>query len=101
MLLFGISLLIVLTSNVSLKNDLTTMADYSALNTLKNKIENYSLFQDREIKEIILWGKYLVYSISFGISIESKKQFQDLDNMRIYKELLDDREMVKYFKFMR
>jgi len=100
-LLFGISLLIVLTSNVSLKNDLTTMADYSALNTLKNKIENYSLFQDREIKEIILWGKYLVYSISFGISIESKKQFQDLDNMRIYKELLDDREMVKYFKFMR
>ena len=40
--------------------------------------------EDREIKEIVLWDYYLIYAISFGIAIESKKQFQNLDILDFY-----------------
>ena len=66
--LICVGTLIMLTDNLMLKNDPVIIEDYSRLNSLKNKIENYSIMKDKDINEIILWEKYLSYAISFGIA---------------------------------
>ena len=54
-LLIGISTLIMLTDNLMTQNDPIMIEDFSRLNALKYKIENYSMMKNRDIKEIILW----------------------------------------------
>ena len=66
-LLIGIALLIVLTDNLMLKNNDEIMDDYEKLNLLKDKIENYTLLDEKDIEHIELWDKYLCYGVSFGI----------------------------------
>ena len=71
-LLIGIAALIMFTDNLMTKHDPIMAEDYSRLNALKNKIEKYSMIDDKEIKEIVLWEKYLTYAISFGIADKIK-----------------------------
>ena len=66
-LLIGIALLIVLTDNLMLKNNDEIMDDYEKLNLLKDKIENYTLIDEKDIEYIELWDKYLCYGVSFGL----------------------------------
>ena len=54
-LLIGVSTLIILTDDLMMKNDPIIAEDYSRLNALKYKIENYSMMQNRDVKEIVLW----------------------------------------------
>lgn len=67
-ILLCIATILVLTDNLMLKNDAIMIEDYSKLNTLKKKIEDYTLIKERGIEYIELWEKYLSYAVSFGIS---------------------------------
>lgn len=67
-ILICIATILVLTDNLMLKNDAIMIEDYSKLNTLKKKIEDYTLLSERNIEYIELWDKYLSYAVSFGIS---------------------------------
>ena len=67
-ILICISTIILLTDNLMLKNNPSMLEDYNRLNLLKNKIKNYSMMEDRDIEQVVLWGKYLAYAVSFGIA---------------------------------
>ena len=43
---------------------------------LKKYMEDYSLLKEREVPEIVLWEKYLVYATSFGIAKKVLKQIK-------------------------
>ena len=67
-ILLCISVIIVVTDNLMLKNNEEIEADYNRLNEIKDKIEYYSLLNEKDIEHIKLWNKYLCYAVSFGIS---------------------------------
>lgn len=52
---------------------------------LKKYMEEFSLLKEKEVPEIVLWEKFLVYATVFGISDKVLKQlkivYPDLDNM--------------------
>ena len=52
---------------------------------LKKYMEEFSLMQEKEVPEIILWEKFLVYATAFGIADKVLKQlkivYPDLENM--------------------
>ena len=77
-ILICIATIILLTDNLMLKHSVIMVEDYSKLNLLKEKIEDYSLMEDRDIEQITLWGKYLSYSVSFGISSKIIKRIKGL-----------------------
>ena len=78
-LLLCIATIIILTDNLMMKNDVSMIEDYSKLNALKNKIDNYTLMEDRDIEYITLWGKYLSYAVSFGIANKIMKRIKGLN----------------------
>ena len=76
--LICIATILILTDNLMLKNNSIMIEDYSKLNALKYKIENYTLMEDRDIEQITLWEQYLSYSVSFGISNKIIKRIKGL-----------------------
>jgi len=56
---------------------------------LKNYMENFSLLNEREIPELALWEKYLVYATAFGVADKV------LDQLKLkYPELTDENYMI-------
>lgn len=58
---------------------------------LKNYMEDFSMLNEKEIPDLVLWEKYLVYATAFGISDKVVKQlkviypqFTDSDYMHSY-----------------
>ena len=47
-------------------------------------MEDFSLIKDKEVPELILWEKYLVYATAFGIANKVLKQLKI-----VYPQLLD------------
>ncbi len=45
---------------------------------LKNYMEEYSLLHEREVPDIVMWEKYLVYATAFGISKKVLKQLKTI-----------------------
>lgn len=84
-ILICIALIIMLTDNLMLKNNVNMIEDFSRLNALKEMIENYSMMEDRDIEQITLWEKYLAYAVSFGIA---KKISKRIKNLHIDDDLL-------------
>ena len=80
-LLIGIMFLIIKTDHLMLKNDKKILEDYYHIRYIKDKIEEYSLLDEKDIEHIVLWEQYLTYSISFGnsdkISDKMKKVYHD------------------------
>lgn len=54
-------------------------------NGLQKYMEDFSLLKDKEIPDLILWEKYLVYATTFGIS---KKVIEQLKV--VYPQLMED-----------
>ena len=52
---------------------------------LKKYMEDFSLMKEKEVPELILWEKYLVYATAFGISDKVLKQLKV-----IYPQMLDE-----------
>lgn len=44
----------------------------------KKYLENFTIINEREIKEVELWEEYLVFAQIFGINEKVKKQFEDI-----------------------
>ncbi len=93
--LICIATILILTDNLMLKNNSIMIEDYSKLNALKDKIENYSLMEDRDIEQVTLWEQYLSYSVSFGIARKIVKRIkglhldEDLENLMINTSFAD------------
>jgi len=96
-ILICIATILILTDNLMLKNSASMIEDYSKLNTLKYKIENYTIMKDRDIEQITLWGKYLSYAISFGIASKIVKRIKGL---HIDDDLLNMMENKEFFDFI-
>ena len=47
-----------------------------ALNGLKRYMEDYSMIDDREVPELVIWERYLVYATVFGIADKVLKQLK-------------------------
>lgn len=73
-----IATILILTDNLMLKNNAIMIEDYSKLNTLKDKIENYSIMEDRDIEQVMLWEQYLSYAVSFGLADKIIKRLDGL-----------------------
>lgn len=56
---------------------------------LERFMENFSLLDEREVPELVLWDKYLVYATAFGIADKVLKQLKIK-----YPELVDDNYMI-------
>ena len=93
-ILLCISLIIVLTDNLMLQNNVTIIEDYSKLNMLKHKLEDDKLFEDRDVGQVILWGKYLAYSVAFGTSSKIAKKMKELHVDDDLERLLEDKKML-------
>jgi uncharacterized membrane protein len=52
---------------------------------LKRYMEDFSLIKEKEVPELILWEKYLVYATAFGISEKVLKQLKV-----VYPQMLDE-----------
>ena len=77
-LLIGISLMIMLTDNLMLKNEAVRIEDFSRLNMLKDKLEDDKLFEERDVEQIVLWEKYLAYGVAFGIAGKISKRIKEI-----------------------
>lgn len=72
---------------------------------LKNYMEDFSLLKDKEIPDLVLWEKYLVYATVFGISDKVVKQLkvvypqmENLDNRTYtYLYLMSDTRFANGF----
>ena len=53
-------------------------------NGLKNYMDDFSLLKDKEVPDLVLWEKYLVYATAFGISSKVIKELKV-----VYKEMSD------------
>ena len=56
---------------------------------LKRYMENFSLLNEREVPELVLWEKYLVYATAFGIADKVLRQLKIK-----YPELMDENYMM-------
>lgn len=77
-ILICIATILILTDNLMLKNNVLMIEDYSRLNTLKYKIENYSIMEDKDIEQVTLWERYLSYAVSFGVADKIVKRMNGL-----------------------
>ena len=77
-LLVCMGLILILTDNLMLKNDAIMIEDFSKLNALKDKIEHYTLLEDKDIEHITLWEEYLSYGVAFGVADKIIKRMKGL-----------------------
>lgn len=77
-ILLGITILIIRTDNLMLKNDKKVLKDYYNLKRIKEKLEDYTLLDEKDVEYIKLWEEYFTYAISFGISIEVIKKMKHI-----------------------
>ena len=95
-MLIGIAVLIVLTDNLMLKNNDEILEDYSRLNLLKDKLDDYSLLDEKNIEHLELWGKYLCYAVSFGIGEKIIKKLKGLYIDDDLMKLVESSKMIEY-----
>ena len=94
--LICISLIIMLTDNLMMKNSIRMIEDFSKINCFKDKIENYTMMEDRDIEQVTIWGKYLAYAVSFGIADKIRKRIKDLSLDDDLLELLNNEDILEY-----
>ena len=65
-------------------------------NGLKRYMEDFSMLDEREVPELVLWEKYLVYATAFGIAEKVLKQLKVKYPELADDNYLDDRMNVMY-----
>ena len=61
---------------------------------LKNYMTDFSLLNEKEVPDLVIWEKYLVYATAFGISDKVVEQLKV-----VYKELSDPNYFTTYHHF--
>ena len=84
--MIGMCILIVKTDNLMTKHSKEIMQDYYELEFVRNKIEEYSLIEEKHINYMKLWEEYLIYAVAFGIPLQivdklkhPQKEDQDIE----------------------
>ena len=95
-ILICISLIIMLTDNLMMRNSVKMIEDFSKINSFKDKIEEYSMMEDRDIEQVTLWEKYLAYAVSFGIAKKICKRIKGLSLDDDLLGLLNDEDLLQY-----
>lgn len=95
--LICIATILILTDNLMMKNDVMMIEDFSKLNSLKYKIETSTLMSTRDVEEIVLWEKYLAYSVSFGITKKIYSRIKGLEIDDDLFELINNKDFYKTF----
>jgi uncharacterized membrane protein len=62
---------------------------------LENYMKNFSMLDEREVPELVLWEKYMVYATAFGIADKVIKQLKVK-----FPELQDEEYMRTHFTYM-
>jgi uncharacterized membrane protein len=62
---------------------------------LKNYMSDFSLLKEKEVPDLILWEKYLIYATTFGIS---KKVIEQLKT--VYPEMMNDNYYDNRYSYM-
>ena len=63
---------------------------------LKNYLEEYSIIEERDLQDVILWDKYLAYATAFGIPNKiTSKVYEDYMNANIALQMIE--KIVKIF----
>ena len=63
---------------------------------LKNYMEDFSMLNEREVPELVLWEKYLVYATAFGIADKVIKQLKVRYPEMVNNDYFNDRMHVMY-----
>ena len=95
-ILVCISLIIMLTDDLMMKNSEEMIEDFSKINYLKKHIEDYSMMEDRDMEHVTLWGKYIAYAVSFGCADKICKRLNGLYIDDDMLEILDDKIVKDY-----
>ena len=68
-------MIIMLTDNLMMKNSVKMIEDYSKINSFKDKLEDYTMMEDRDIEQVKLWGKYLAKFWNSSQNKQKNKRF--------------------------
>ena len=96
-MLIIISAIIAFTDNVMMKNEVNKIEDYSRLSLLKDKIKKYTLLNERDIEQNVLWERYMPYAVSFGIT---EKIHDRLVNLNLDNELVQILNSAEFNSFI-
>ncbi|MDQ5984250.1 MAG: hypothetical protein RUMPE_01290 [Eubacteriales bacterium SKADARSKE-1] len=66
----------------------------------KKYLKDFTVINEREVKEVELWDEYLVYAQIFGIAKEVSKQFKDLYPQYFEERFSFDYMMDNYLMFL-
>ena len=88
-LLITMCFILVATDNLMLKNSPKMIEDFSRLNSLKERLESDTFLSEKNVEDVVLWGRYLAYAISFGVSEKAIKKLCDdadfkVENIQIF-----------------
>lgn len=72
-----------------------TVDEAEMWNGLKKYMEDFSLIKDREVPELVLWEKYLVFATTFGVAEKVIKQLKV-----VYPELNDPDSLSSSYAYM-
>lgn len=85
-----------LTDNLMLKNNANMIEDFSRLNMIKDRLKDDKLFEERDLEQTVLWGKYLAYGVAFGVSGKISKRIKDMHIDDDLEHLLASNTMLEY-----
>lgn len=63
---------------------------------LKKFMKDYTLLKDRNIEEIILYEKYIPYSIALGVNVTYRDTIFDIFDEEEFKSIIEDKSLEKY-----
>lgn len=77
--------------------------EYAKWRALKNFLKDFSIIDKRELPEVSLWGKYLVYAVSLGCADKLAKDMalrvQEFDNIYYGQTLYDPSDIIMLTTF--
>jgi len=82
---------------VSRFNGLTQLGvdEQEKLRALKKYMEEFSLIKDREVPELVLWEKYLVYATTMGVADKVLQQLKV-----VYPQLTTDQDIMRNTSYL-
>ena len=87
---FAIAILIIKLSKKNVMKKLITKGKVSYKNwqSFNLFLENYSIFKDRGVQDIILWRMFLVYGTALGLADKLSSEVDDLGMAELYKQII-------------
>lgn len=62
---------------------------------LKKFLDDFTLIKDRDMKEVELWDKYLIYGISMGVNKKTIREYSNMLNLKLINQSFVDKYYVE------